>query len=192
MNNYLTDPLVFLVEVIFGLYVIVVLLRFLFQLLRVDFYNPISQAIVKVTNPPLRIMRRVIPSIGKIDTASIVLMLVVQFTGFALINLISGGAFLPLTLLAYSAVEIMNHTFNIFIFSIIILAILSWVSPGQYNNPIAGILNQLTNPLMQPARRLIPPMGGLDLSPMLVIIALFFFKLLIIPPLHHAVRLIGV
>lgn len=190
MNNFLTNPFIFLIQVIFGLYVTVVLLRFLFQLLRVDFYNPISQAIVKLTNPPLRILRRLIPSIGQIDTSSIILMLIVQFTAFALVALIVGGTILPVSLLAYSAVEILNHTFNIFIFSIIVLAILSWISPPHSYNPVAVLLNQLTAPLMQPARRLIPPMGGLDLSPMLVIIALFFFKLLIIPPLQYATKLI--
>ena len=174
MGNYLDQPLVFLVEVLFGLYIIVVMLRFLFQLMRVDFYNPISQAIVTITNPPLRILRRIIPSIGKVDTSSILLMLVLQYISLTLISLIVGAKFLPVTLLYLSMVELINHAFNIFIFSIIILAVLSWISSPYHQNPVAPILDQLTRPVMRPARRLIPPMGGIDLSPMFVLITLFF------------------
>lgn len=192
MNNYLNEPLVFLIEIIFGLYITVVMLRFFFQLLRVDFYNPVSQAIVKVTNPPLRILRRIIPSIGKIDTSSLLLMLVLQYISFILIMLIVGAQFLPVTLLYLSLVELFNHAFNIFIFSIILLAILSWISSPYHHNPLAPLLDQLTRPVMRPARRLLPPMGGIDLSPMIVLIALFFFKLLLIPPLQDLARHIGV
>lgn len=190
MDKYLNDPLVFLVDVLFGLYILVVMLRFLFQLVRVDFYNPVSQAIVTLTNPPLRQLRRVIPSIGKIDTSSIVLMIVLQYVAYLLITWIKGGTFLPLALLALSLVELVDLAFYTFIFSIIILAVLSWISPGYHQNPMAIVLFQLTRPLMEPARRILPPMGGLDLSPMLVIIILFFFKLLLIPPLQDlAIRI---
>ncbi|MCW8964789.1 MAG: YggT family protein [Gammaproteobacteria bacterium] len=184
MNSYLSEPLVFLVEILFGLYITVVMLRFLFQLLRVDFYNPVSQAIVKLTNPPLRIMRRAIPSIGKIDTSSVILMLALQYISYILIMLIIGAQLLPLALLFLSIIELMNHAFNIFIFSIIILAVLSWVSTPYQQNPIAPLLDQLTRPVMRPTRRLIPPMGGIDLSPMVALIVLFFFKMLLIPPLQ--------
>lgn len=192
MNNYLNEPLVFLVEVIFGIYITVVMLRFFFQLLRADFYNPVSQAIVKITNPPLRILRRIIPSIGKIDTSSLALMLVLQYLSFILIMLIVGAKFLPVTLLYLSLVELFNHAFNIFIFAIILLAILSWISSPHHHNPLAPLLEQLTRPIMRPARRLIPPTGGIDLSPMIALIALFFFKLLLIPPLQDLAKHIGV
>ena len=188
MTDYLSNPLVFLVEVLFGLYILIVMLRFLFQLLRVDFYNPLSQAIVKATNPPLRLLRRIIPSIGKVDTSSIVLMLLLQYIAFILIMLIIGKTLFPVALLYLSAVELLNLAFNVFIFSIIILAILSWISSPYHHNPVAPILDQLTRPVMKPVRRLLPPMGGIDLSPMLAIIALFFFKLLLIPPLQDLAR----
>ena len=186
MSQYLNDPLVFLIDITFGLYVTVVLLRFLFQLFRVDFYNPVSRLIVKITNPPLQVLRRIAPGIGKIDISSIILMLVVQYISFILITLVIGAQFLPIALLALSAVEIINYTFNIFIFSIIILAVLSWISSPYHHqyNPVARILDQLTQPVMWPLRNLIPPTSGIDLSPMLATIGLFFFKLLIIPPLR--------
>lgn len=191
MNNYLSEPLVFLIQILFGLYIMVVMLRFLFQLLRVDFYNPVSQAIVKVTNPPLRILRRFIPSIGKVDTSSLLLMLILQYLSFVLITLVVNAHFLPVTLLFLSLIELISQAFNIFIFSIIILAVLSWVSSPHQHNPIAPILEQLTRPIMQPARRLLPPMSGIDLSPMVVLIALFFFKMLLIPPLQGLARQIA-
>jgi YggT family protein len=192
MSNYLNEPLVFLIDVLFGLYILVVLLRFLFQLFRVDFYNPLSQSIVKVTNPPLRQLRRFIPSVGKIDTSSLVLMLLLQYIALILKSLVIGIKFLPLAMLYLSVIELINMVFNVFIFAIIILAILSWVSTPYHHNPIAPVLEQLTRPVMKPARRILPPMGGIDLSPMLAVIGLFFFKLLLIPPLQDAARYIPI
>ena len=192
MSNYLSNPIVFLIEVLFGIYIIIVMLRFLFQLLRVDFYNPLSQAIVKATNPPLRILRRIIPSIGKIDSSSIVLMLILQYIALILISLIIGKQLVPLALLYLAAVELINQAFNVFIFSIILLAILSWVASPYHHNPVVPLLEQLTRPVMKPVRRILPPMGGIDLSPMLAIIALFFFKLLLIPPLQDLSRYIAI
>lgn len=192
MSNYLNDPLVFLIDVLFGLYILVIMLRFLFQLFRVDFYNPLSQAIVKVTNPPLKQLRRFIPSIGKIDTSSLVLMLLLQYVALVLKSLVIGIKVLPLALLYLSIIELLNMVFNVFIFSIIILAVLSWVSSPYHYNPIAPVLEQLTRPVMKPVRKFLPPIGGIDLSPMLAIIALFFFKLLLIPPLQDIARYITV
>ena len=192
MSNYLNEPLVFLIDVLFGLYILVVMLRFLFQLFRVDFYNPLSQAIVKITNPPLRQFRRLIPSIGKIDTSSLVLMLILQYVALVLKSMVIGIKLLPLALLYLSIIELLNMVFNVFIFSIIILAVLSWVSSPYHHNPVAPLLEQLTRPVMKPVRKVLPPMGGIDLSPMLAIIALFFFKLLLIPPLQDIARYITV
>lgn len=192
MNQYLNEPLTFLIDVLFGIYILVVMLRFLFQLMRVDYNNPVSQAIVMVTNPPLRVLRRLIPSIGKIDTSSIILMLLLQFISITLIFMLKGIPFLPLTYLMLSIIELVNLTFNVFIFSIIILAVLSWVSTPYHHNPLAMVLEQLTRPLIKPARRLIPPTGGIDLSPMLVLVGLFFLKLLLIPPLQDLAKLISI
>jgi len=186
--GYLNEPLIFLVEILFGLYILVVMLRFLFQLMRVDFYNPVSRAIVTITNPPLRALRRFVPSMGKIDTSSIVLMLSLQYLSLAIISWIVGAPLLPVALLLLSLVELLNLVFNVFIFSIVVLAVLSWFASPYHHNPLASLLEQLTRPVMRPARRLLPPAGGLDLSPMLVIIGLFFLKLLLIPPLRDLAR----
>ena len=189
-STYLTNPLVFLVEVIFGLYLLIVLLRFLLQLVKADFYNPISQFIVKATSPALKPLRKVIPGFGGIDVASLVLAWIVATLKIFVIQLITAksGLFLLALLLAIPA--IVDLFFNIFLFSILIMVILSWVSPGGYN-PAIGLLYSLTDPVMKPFRKIIPPMGGLDLSPMIVMVVIVLLQMLLIPPLQHMAVAMG-
>ena len=187
MNQYLSQPLVFLVEVVFGVYVTLVLLRFLFQLTRVDFYNPISQLIAKATNPPLAVLRYVVPATGRVDVACLILALATQYLLFIVVALIVGASFAPVALLVLCVAELVSHGLNIFIFAILILAVLSWVAPYT-RHPVAQVLEQLTAPVLAPARRMLPPMSGIDFSPMLCMFALFFLKLLLIPPLRDLAR----
>lgn len=183
--DYLSNAGVFLIKTLFGIYEIIILLRFLMQIVRADFYNPISQFVVKATSLPLKPLRRLIPGAAGMDMASLVLLLVVIIVELLLLSLVST---LPMPsafgLVALALVELLKLTINVFLFSVIILAILSWVSPGGYN-PVANLLFQITAPLMRPARRMLPPMGGLDLSPMLVIIALYLLILLLVDPLQN-------
>ncbi len=168
-----------LVQTLFSLYLGVVILRLLLQLARADFYNPISQAMVKATNPLLLPLRRVIPPLGKVDTASIVLALIVQLIAMVSILLLFGAG-LPniVTLLGWSVIGCVALTVNIYFFAIIINIILSWVAPGSYH-PAAVLLYQLTEPVMQPFRKLIPPMGGIDLSPILVFLSISVVQILL-------------
>ncbi|BAN68284.1 YggT family protein [endosymbiont of unidentified scaly snail isolate Monju] len=181
-EGYLSTPLIFLVQVIFGLYALVALLRFLLQLVRADFYNPVSQFIVRITSPILVPLRRVIPPVGGKDTASLVLAWLVLALQLLLIYAIAGQGFQPLAALLLAIPELIGLGIDIFLYSILILVIISWVNPGGHN-PAIGVLGALTHPLMAPARRLLPPIGGLDLSPMLVMIGLVLLKMLLIPPL---------
>ena len=183
-DGYLTNPLVFLVQVLFGAYILVVMLRFLLQLVKADFYNPISQFIVKVTTPVLQPLRRLIPGFAGIDVASIVLMWALKSIELTLILLISGAAGTNLlSTLAWSIPELVALLLNVFLFAILIQVILSWINPGGYN-PAANLIHGLTEPLLRPARNLIPPVSGLDLSPMLVMVALVLLKMLLLPPLQ--------
>ena len=183
-DGYLTNPLVFLIQVLFGAYILVVMLRFLLQLVKADFYNPVSQFIVKATTPVLQPLRRFIPGFAGIDIASIVLMWLLKSIELSLILLISGAAGANLlSTLAWSIPELVALLINVFLFAILIQVILSWVNPGGYN-PAASLLHSLTEPLLRPARRLIPPVGGLDLSPMLVMVVLVLLKMLLLPPLQ--------
>lgn len=184
-SSYLTNPLVFLVQVLFGAYILVIMLRFLLQLVRADFYNPVSQFIVKVTTPVLQPMRRVIPGLGGIDLASLILMWLLKSVELMLILSLGGAAGDGhlLSAFAWSIPELAALVINVFLFAILIQVILSWVNPGGYN-PAANLIHSLTDPLLRPARRLIPPVGGLDLSPMLVMIGLVLLKMLLLPPLQ--------
>lgn len=184
-NNYLANPLVFLVDTLFSLYIMVVMLRFLLQWVRADFYNPISQFIVRVTSPLLVPLRRVIPALGKIDTSTLVLMFLLQILSLVIITSIVGitpgiGA---LAILAVG--ELIGLALNIFLFAILIQVIISWINPGSHN-PATSLLYGLTEPLLSPARRLIPPISGMDLSPLVVMLALQLLKLLILPVFHMA------
>lgn len=185
--NYLTSPLIFLVEVTFGLYALLVMLRFLLQLLRADFYNPLSQFIVKLTTPVLNPLRRIIPSLAGMDTASLVLAWLVISIKLSLVfllgelNATQTPSILSPFLLAIP--ELVELTINIFLFAVLIQAILSWFG-NAHHNPAYGILHSLTQPLLAPAQRIIPTISGIDLSPMAVIIGLILLKMLLIPPVR--------
>lgn len=166
-------------QVISTFYMTIVLLRFMLQVVRADFYNPISQFVVKATNPLLLPLRKVIPGIGGLDIASIVLALLLQSLVFFLIFLAMGKMIVnPLTLLLWSAITLLALISKVYFFAILGAIILSWVAQGSYH-PAVQLLHQLTEPVMRPFRKLVPPMGGLDLSPMLIFIVLMVVDMII-------------
>jgi YggT family protein len=181
-GSYAGNAGVFLVQTLFGLYTGAVMLRFLLALVRADFYNPISQFLVKVTNPPLKPLRRIIPGVLGIDLASVMLMLALQAVELILIGAIKGFGMHPVGLAVLAVTELLSMLINIYFISILIQVILSWVNPGSYN-PAVALLYSLNNPLLGRARRLLPPIHGFDLSPILVIIALQLILMLLIAPL---------
>ena len=178
-GGYFGNAGVFLINTVFGLYILIVMLRFLLQLVRGDFYNPVSQFLVKATSPVLVPLRRVIPGLFGIDFAAVVLLLVLQIMQITLVGVIKGYAFQPLGLVVMSIAELASLTLNIFFFSILIQVILSWVSPGNYN-PVTSLLYGLNEPLLRPARRLIPPVSGFDFSPLVVGVALKLIEMTLI------------
>jgi len=181
-SSYVTNPLEFLINTLFGLYILTVMLRFLLAAVRADFYNPISQFLVKVTNPPLLPMRKLLPSVGKIDTSSLVLMLGLQMLSFTLIGLLRGGQLSIVALLVLSLAELISLLLNVFLFAILIQVVVSWINPGTYN-PAISLLYSLTEPVLRPCRRLLPAMSGIDLSPLLAMIAIQLIKMLVLPPI---------
>ncbi len=183
-SNYLANPLIFLIQMLFGAYILAVMLRFILQLVRADFYNPISQFIVKVTTPVLRPLRRIIPSIGAIDSSSLLLMWLLKAIELGLIAAILGIDWTPLLPLAWAIPALLEFVINLFLFAVFIQAAMSWISPGSYS-PATGLLHTLTSPLLRPVQQLIPPISGFDLSPMVVLIGLALLKMLLIPPLLH-------
>lgn len=181
-SSYFTNPLVFLIEVIFNLFLLAVLLRCLFQICRVDFYNPLSQTIVKITSPLLNPLRKIIPGFGGIDIAAILLALIIAALKYLLLALL-GGQTATINYLVIAAIyEVVKLTLNIFLFAIFIQVIISWIAPGQHN-PITMIIHQLTQPIMQPIRQFMPDLGGLDLSPMVALVLIQILKMLLLPPI---------
>lgn len=182
----LNQILIYLLQTLGGLYLMVVLLRLLLQVARADFYNPVSQFVVKATNPLLLPLRKVIPGLLGVDFASIVLALLVAMVLGQLVLLIAGlGLINPLHLLAWSAVAVLAGTANLLFWALIVMVIASWVAPGSYN-PALLLIRQLLAPVMAPFQRLLPPMGGLDLSPIFVLIALNIVSSFLIPSLARS------
>ena len=182
-SSYLTNPLVFLVQTLFGLYILVVMLRFLLQWVRADFYNPISQFLVKATNPPLRPLRRVIPGFRGIDFASVVLMWGLKTIELMLVTLFTSGSITLLLPLLLAIPELVSLLLNVFLFAILIQVIISWINPGSYN-PATTLLYSLTEPVLRPIRRRLPAADGLDFSPLVAMIVLVLLKKLLLPVLQ--------
>jgi len=187
MDGYLTNPLVFLVSTAFDLYILAVLLRFLLQLVRADFYNPVSQFLVKITQPVLRPLRRVIPGLGGIDMAAVLLLFALQLVAIYVVGLIRAGVLVPLApAIVGTVAQLIELVLNVYFVVLIVQAILSWVQTGY--NPVASILYSLSDPILRPIRRVVPTIGGLDLSPLVAIIGIQLAKMLILPPLHQLAR----
>jgi len=182
-SSYVTNPVEFLINTLFGLYILAVMLRFLLAAVRADFYNPVSQFLVKVTNPLLKPLRRILPSIGKLDTSALVLMLALQMLALTVIALLRGGQLSIGALLILAVAELIGLFLNVLLFSILVQVIISWVNPGTYN-PAVSLLYSLTEPVLRPCRRLIPPMSGIDLSPLVALIGIQLIKMLLLPPLY--------
>ncbi len=173
------NPLIFLIDTLFDLYIIVLMLRFILQQVSADFYNPISQFIVKATSPVLNPARKLIPGFGSVDVATIIVVVLFIAIKLLIIALLSGYTPSILALLVTGIRDFITLALNIFIFAIIVQAILSWINPDPYN-PVAGVLFSITRPVLQPFRRLIKPIGGLDLSPLFALITLMFVERMVV------------
>jgi len=178
MNSSGVNALSYLVGTLIDLYIAAVLLRLLLQWTRADFYNPLSQFLIKLTNPALVPMRRVIPSIGRLDTASVVLMLLLEFVGVWIVSRIASNPMSWDQVLVFSMIKLLMTLLMTYFFLIIIAVILSWVGQGL-RHPFVPLINQLTEPVLRPIRRVIPPIAGIDLSPLFALIGIRFLILLL-------------
>jgi len=170
----LADIVITILAIASTFYMTVVLLRFLLQLARADFYNPITQFVVKATNPPLRPLRKIIPGWGGIDGASLVLAVIIQaITFFLILIALNGGipSMNPLTLLVWAVLNVLGLIVKIYFWSVIAVVVVSWIAP-QSGHPAIQLVAQLTEPVMSPVRKIMPSMGGLDLSPIIVFLIL--------------------
>ena len=188
-GGYFADAGLFLVDTVLGIYILIVLLRFLFQLVRVDFYNPLSQFIVKASNPPLARLHKLIPSLWGIDLGAIVLLLILEGLRLSVTALMLGHTPRVGGVLILSIGELLKLAVYVVVFSIFVRALLSWVSSGT-SNPMAQLLGSFTEPLLAPARRLLPATGGLDLSPIIVFMVLMLVLKLLVQPLLDVGRML--
>lgn len=168
------NPFAYLVNTLFDLYIMVVLLRLWLQWARADFYNPFSQFIVKITQPILAPMRKTIPSVGGIDLATLLLAYLLVLVKFILLQGIftDGGSFFSPDYLWISALALLKSAGSLVFWILLIRALLSWISQGR--SPIEYVMYQLTEPMCAPVRRILPDMGGLDLSVLVIFIGLQF------------------
>ncbi len=188
-SSYFSNPATYLIDALFGLYLIAVMLRFLLQLVRANFHNPVCQFLVKITNPPLVPLRRIIPGFKGIDIASLILLFIVQFTALLLSLLIVGSAINIIALVPVTIAELLSLTLNLFLVAILAQVVLSWVAQGTHN-PLTSTLYSLTEPVLRPVRRFIPPIGGMDLSPLVVLLSIPLIKMLVVSPIANLSRLL--
>lgn len=182
--TYFNQAGLYLIQLVFGFYILLVLLRLLFQLVRASFYNPVSQFIVTLTQPPMQFLRRFIPGLFGVDLAAVVLLVALQVLEIYLIAWLQGAAPAVGGVFVLAVAQLIEFTIYVYIVAILIRVVLSWVNPYGTRHPVGDLLYSLTEPMLAPARRLIPPIGGLDLSPIAVFVLLQLTLMLIVRPLH--------
>ena len=180
----LTQAGMLIINTLVGLYLLLVVLRFLLQLVRADFYNPISQFIVKATNPPLIPLRKVIPGWGGVDISSLVLALLIQAIAIVLILLLNGIQ-PPLQVALWAGIGIISLLLKIFFWGLLITVIASWIAPNSYN-PALILINQILEPAIKPIRKILPDMGGIDISPIIAFLTIQVLEILLVQSLVQA------
>jgi len=173
------NAVLFILRTLFDLYVLTFVIRLVLQWAAVDRRNPLVEFILRVTGPLVIPLRRVIPPVGRIDSATLVALIALQALGtFLLVRIGCVGEPAVWQILSLAVLGAAKLVVKVFVGAIIIYVILSWVSPGGYN-PVAAVVAAIVEPVLAPFRRLVPPIGGIDLSPLFAIIALQALSMLI-------------
>jgi len=188
----LNEALIYILQTFGQLYIFVVLLRFILQLVRADFYNPISQFVVKITQPLLTPLRKIIPGFAGLDFAALVLAFLVHMVLAIAVLMLAGAPALDilLQLAIWCLISLSALFMKIFFFALIISIILSWVAPGSFN-PAAQLINQVCQPVLAPIRRMLPDLGGIDISPIFAFIALNLIDRFVIEAVATSTGLVG-
>jgi YggT family protein len=178
----LVSILFMIAETLGGLYVGICILRILLQAARADYYNPVSQFVVKATGVPVAGLRKIIPSFGRLDGGALIWAFIVEIAVMEILALIAGGFITPLTALAWGALGLLNLTLSLYYYGLMIVIIISFliVLGGlKVSHPAFELVNQLMRPVMDPVSRLLPPMGGIDLSPILLFLGIRVLQMVI-------------
>jgi YggT family protein len=166
------QALVFIIRTLVDLYIITFVLRIIMQWVRVDFRNPLTQFILRITNPLVIPLRRFVPPIGGLDTATLIVVVVLELiVTIVVTNLTCSGEPNVLQLISMTVLRVVYLTLRVYLFVILIYVIMSWISPGTYN-PAARLMESIAQPVLRPLRRLLPPIGGLDLSALFALIGI--------------------
>jgi YggT family protein len=166
------EALYFLVDTLLTMYLYVLILRFVMQLVRADFRNPVAHAVMVVTNPLVMPLRKVLPPAGKIDTASVFAIVIVAAATVAILALIAGFGLLdPVTWVLRTGLMLVRAFIMFYMGVIFIYGVLTWVVPAGYN-PVMALLGTIAEPVLRPFRKIIPPIGALDLSMLWALLAL--------------------
>jgi YggT family protein len=187
MGAYFNQVATFFINVLIDLVYFVILLRFLFQALKVDVYNPLSQLILKLSNPILIPLHKILPNRSHIDCASFLLLMTLKGLQLLLLTIIKHHAVPTLfSLFLWPLGMLLSNSLNIFFFSILLLALQSWLNPKNYN-PLTDVLVHLTEPFLTPIRRFSPPLMGIDMSPLVALIILKLIDTLVAVPMMQGV-----
>jgi len=190
MGSSISQVLLLIINTLGGLYIIAVVLRFLLQAARADFYNPVSQSIVKLTSPLITPLRKMIPGYRGFDFASLILALLLNIVATGLMLLVTGnlGVVDTGTIVAWSAVGLIAFILKIYKYGLLISIIASWIAPYS-GNPVLLLIHQLLEPIMKKVHRVIPPMGGLDFSPIFVFLGIQVVETLLVQGIGGSLRL---
>ncbi len=179
-GNYMTNPLVFIISTLFHLYAFALALRFILQWVRADFYNPLSQFIVKITKPVVNPARRLIPGYKGLDLGTLLVCYLVLALSQAIVQSLSGYTLTVMSVTIMAITELVSMMINVFFYAILVQALISWINPHGHN-PIAQVLVSVTAPVLRPVQKFIPPLGGMDISPLFAMIGLKVIEMLINP-----------
>ena len=186
-DGYLSNPLIFIIDTLFFLYMIVVALRLLMPWIHWPSNQPLTQMVIRATQPLVQPLRKVLPAIGKLDTAVLLLLIAIALLKLILISALLGNVPNILALIPFTLAEVFKLFITLFTVTIIIEVVLSWLTPQGSYNPMTELLVRLNAPLLNPVRRILPDMGGIDLSPLIVIIGLQVLQMLVLPLLTGSV-----
>jgi YggT family protein len=177
MSGSLNNAVLFLINTVFDLYLFVLCIRLILAWSRADYFNPITRVIIQLTQPVIAPLRRLVPNYARIEFSTLLFIIFLEIIKIYLLSLLlMGGA--PVFVIVITAIQaLIRLILNTFFYAIILHVIMSWVSPGY--SPLGQVLTQLSSPILRPCQRWVPPLGGLDLSPILALIALQFLMILL-------------
>ena len=180
-SGYFTNPIIFLAEVLFGLYIGIIALRIIMQWAQWEYSNPLVQFIIRATQAPVKILRKVVPPLGQWDTATIILLLLVSVIKLLILSGLQSISFAFSTFIALLIFDIFSLFITLFTVSIFIEVILGWLTAHNTYNPVMPLVQRMNSPFLRPLRRLLPAMAGLDFSPFIAILILQILPMLVRP-----------